>query len=89
MRTKLIESTALLFELLGQELESMEAECPEITGTEDLSLADRNQLLVTCSAELIAHVLASQASYNGDKARDGLIALTMDMTRRLDELCQQ
>jgi hypothetical protein len=61
---------------------------PPVKGAERLSENDTMRLLVTCSTEVILHVIALIAEFDPAKARAIWLGLSSDAVRRLDVLCR-
>jgi hypothetical protein len=61
---------------------------PPVKGADDLSENDVLRLLVTCSTEVILHVITLIAEFDPAKARAIWLGLSSDAVRRLDDLCR-
>ncbi len=83
--TILDEARAIVVELLGGET-LPDLDCFWLW---DLTHGDRAKLLVTCSAEIIVHVIARMAGYERAVVQEGWQALSDDVQRRIDRLCEK
>src|SRR6516162_839047 len=60
---------------------------PAVEGVDELSSDDVARLLVTCSTEVILHIIALIAEFDPAKARAIWLGLSSDAVRRLEVLC--
>jgi hypothetical protein len=60
---------------------------PPVQGVDELSSDDVARLLVTCSTEVILHMIALIAEFDPAKARSIWMGLSTDAVRRLEDLC--
>ena len=61
---------------------------PPVQDIDELSPDDVSRLLVTCSTEVILHVIALIAEFDPAKARAIWLGLSSDAVRRLEVLCR-
>jgi hypothetical protein len=80
---ELQQARAMLIQLLndGKPL-------PPVEGVDELSSDEVSRLLVTCSTEVILHVIALIAEFDPAKARAIWLGLSSDAVRRLEVLCR-
>jgi hypothetical protein len=62
---------------------------PPVEGIDELSADDVTRLLVTCSVEIILHMIGLIAEFDPAKARSIWMGLSSDAVRRLEDLCQR
>ena len=62
---------------------------PPVKGVDELSPGDVSRLLVTCSTEIILHMIALTAGFDPSKARSIWMGLSSDAVRRLEDLCRK
>jgi hypothetical protein len=63
---------------------------PPVQGVvDDLNSNEVSRMLVTCSLEIILHVIALTAEFDPAKARSIWMGLSSDAVRRLEDLCQR
>jgi hypothetical protein len=62
---------------------------PPVEGVDDLSTDDVLRLTVTCSTEVIPHMVALIAEFDPAKARSIWMGLSSDAVRRLEDLCRK
>jgi hypothetical protein len=80
---ELMQARAMLIHLLddGKPL-------PPVQGVDDLSTDDVLRLTITCSTEVILHMIALIADFDPAKARSTWLGLSSDAVRRLEDLCR-
>jgi hypothetical protein len=61
---------------------------PPVEGVDDLSTDDVLRLTVTCSTEVILHMIGLIAEFDPGKARSIWMGLSSDAVRRLEDLCR-
>jgi hypothetical protein len=59
-----------------------------VEGVDDLSTDDVSRMLVTCSTEIILHMIGLIAEFDPAKARAIWLGLSSDAVRRLEVLCR-
>jgi len=62
---------------------------PLVQGVDDLSTDDVLRLTVTCSTEVILHMITLIANFDPAKARSIWMGLSSDAVRRLEDLCRR
>jgi hypothetical protein len=62
---------------------------PPVEGIDELSPSDVSRMLVTCSTEIILHMIALTADFDPSKARSIWMGLSSDAVRRLEDLCRK
>ena len=80
---ELRQARAMLLRLLDDGKPSL----PAVEGIDELSPDDVARLLVTCSTEVILHMIALIAEFDPAKARSIWMGLSSDAVRRLEALC--
>jgi hypothetical protein len=63
--------------------------CLRWKGADELSPGDVSRLLVTCSTEVILHMIGLMAEFDPAKARAIWLGLSSDAVRRLEDLCRK
>jgi hypothetical protein len=77
------QSKAMLRALLAEDPQAQGI----IAGLADLSAAERQFLLTTCSATIIAHTVCSIANYDAATGKEGLDALVVSMAEHVERIC--
>ena len=62
---------------------------PPVQGVDDLNTDDVTRMLVTCSVEIILHMIGLMAEFDPAKARSIWMGLSSDAVRRLEDLCRK
>jgi hypothetical protein len=62
---------------------------PSVHGVNDLNSDEVSRMLVTCSTEIILHMIGRMAEFDPAKARSIWMGLSSDAVRRLEDLCQR
>jgi hypothetical protein len=84
---ELQQARAMLLRLLDDGNHSLRSS--PVEGVDDLSTDDVLRLTVTCSTEVILHMIALIAEFDPAKARSIWMGLSSDAVRRLEDLCRR